>query len=234
MSVRALSRDTPDRSRPIAMIAGMPGTIVGQFRSPRTEREDHVGGLHELERRGKNANHGVRPVIQRDCLANDGVAAAEAPLPETVAQQNRRTAGGLIFVICKGAAANCLHSQQGKQIVRRHLRLQAFGLARAGERHGRIPCRRYPLERPILHSPVLQILPRRSDCRDGRHPLRHQAQARGIAKRQRLQEHRLDHAENGGVRADSYSQGEHRDGRESRTLQKPAHGVAEVISSPYM
>ena len=50
----------------------------------------------------------------------------------------------------------------------------------------------------------------------------------GAGKRQRLEEHRVDHAEDGGVRADPEREGEHGDQGEAGMLDQLAQSVANV------
>ena len=50
----------------------------------------------------------------------------------------------------------------------------------------------------------------------------------GDGKRQRLQEHRVNHAEDGGVRADAEAEGEHGDDGEAGMFEELAQSVADV------
>ena len=69
--------------------AGMPVAIVGKRVCPRSERKKNVGGLEELKAARENADDGVGARVEIDGLAEDFRGAAEAALPQAVAEDDR-------------------------------------------------------------------------------------------------------------------------------------------------
>src|SRR6476646_7223262 len=113
----------------------MPHAIIGQGLGPGLKWQYDVWRLLQyLKAGGKNANDGVRLVIERERLAENIFCAREAALPESVTDHCHACCAWAIFLRQEDASASRLHAQQIEDACIQHLSGEALGLARAGER----------------------------------------------------------------------------------------------------
>src|SRR4029077_2087456 len=82
---------------------------------------------------GHAADNRVRLAVERDAPADDGAIAAEAALPQAVAQDRDMLVADLVFLLGEGAAGQRRHAQDREEVGRDARPVQALRLALAGE-----------------------------------------------------------------------------------------------------
>jgi hypothetical protein len=178
-----------------------------------------------------DADHGLRPAVQLDGLADDRLIAAKAALPEVVAENHDCRLRVAILRVSEGAADERRHAEDRKKRRLdglRHdlLRVASTGQVRAQVDHGghRVE-RRAALTPPyevgrthrvVLAWPVRAFFPERHD-------------AMGLAERKTLEQHGVHDREDRRVGADAKCEGEYRDGGETRRAHAHPEGVANVL-----
>src|SRR5262249_38537184 len=206
---------------------------------------DELGGCHHrcpdvrraalaTETRRQHTGDGERLFVQLDSLADYLWLAAEAPLPETVAQQrNRVRARHALFFRRESATDHCLHAEQRQVAGRHHLQLQTLRRVVRGPVGGGVIEAWDSGEALVL---VAQTLEARVRPDRRQHPLhrvgpftKHFHQPLRLPVWQRTQQQRIDDAENRGVRANAQRQRQDRNRREAEILQQHSRAVAQVL-----
>ena len=183
---------------------------------------------------GHDADDGPGAAIELHGASDDGGVGAEAPLPQTVAEDDDGVAlRHFVLFRAEGSAEGRAHSQQVEVGLGDELRGDALGLIDAGERHGAgIECG-HGFEGAALGAPIEVIGIGCAAALDfgALHvaPEFHQARRFGIG--QRAQNDGIDHAEDGGVGADAEGQRERGDDGEAGTLAQGARGVAQILAA---
>ena len=203
--------------------------VVGVGLLRERERHPQLGVVRKVESRGHHAGDFIALAFQRDRAADDTWIAAVDATPHAVADEHDRPRPRTHVVFGETPAEQRLHAQRRQHLrVDRHA-VQAQRLERAGQGQRLLVVAAERLERSILRLPVAEI--RR---RDGGGPAArqfvHVHDARGVAVRQRLQEHLLDHRENRRVGADAERGGEHRGQREAGRLAEHPDGKHKILS----
>ena len=183
----------------------------------------------ERERPRQHADDFRRLARDGQRLSDDG-AAAELPLPVAPRQHHRVWRARHVVGVREDAAGHRHHAEDRQEAVGHEQRPVALGFAPAGDRHRAGVPQADVLEDAALLSvdevggrAVVQLRDAHTRRRvpDAHEPV-------GLGKRQRLQEHAVDDAENRGVRADAYRQRDQRDDREERRLDEAADGERET------
>ena len=189
-----------------------------------------VRRIHEPETLREHADDLARRAVHGDQPPDDARVASELALPVAVAQHHHFGAAVLIVPLRERPADQRLDAEERQEAMGRAQRVEALGLGESGDGDGAAVPDRDVGQRPRL-LPVRDVVGNRRvevvDVDAGRRlPEAHQTV--GIAERQRLQEHGVDDAEDGHIRADPQGQGEHGRQREHRRTGQPAGGVAHV------
>ncbi len=191
-----------------------------------------------LESRSAHADYRERSAIDRDGLTEDTAVRAEAVHPKVVAQDGERMPAGRSIVLWRERAAERGRDTQqievisGNQLPADALHLTAIADAKRGvmiSQHAAknlIASTQIPIhwigERVIAHGGAVEFsLPVQEH-----QPIR-------IFHRQCPQQHLIQQAEDGGIRADPEGQREHRGGRESRASAELADGVAQILPDSF-
>jgi hypothetical protein len=194
------------------------------------QRRPHLGVRlpegRELKLPRHHPDDGVIPIRQLDGSTHHVRIAAELPLPQSIADHEDGGRARAIFAARESAAQQRRNAQRGKH-VRRHLQARDFfGLVRAGQRSAPGLRRRQSIEGMHLRA-IIQKIRRR--YRIPAFVQRHHQAAR-IAIRQRLQQDRIDHAEDGRIRADPQRQHQNGGKRKPRTLDRYTHHPLDAKS----
>jgi hypothetical protein len=187
------------------------------------------GGAEELEAGGKHADDLARTPVHHHRPADHVGIAAELPLPVGIRQHRPFRRFGRVVIRGEAAAEVRVHAQQAERPVGDEQRIDAFGLSAAGHRYGRVVPEPDVLERASFLA-IHQIGRRRLIHDRESHPrgrVPHADQRVRVGKRQRLQEHAANHAENRGVRADAERERNHGDEGERRRGGEAPHDAAE-------
>ncbi len=198
---------------------------------------DRIGLDGELETFWHHADHRVRTAIQHEDTANHIVSPIEMALPESVTQDNFETAGSAARLLIRPretAAKHRLDAEHVEELPAHLFSTHALRSLFVDQREGAVPINRHARKAAVLFPKIEEVRkaqrvePGRRDCfaqidaADGHEFL-------GRREGQRLQEHRVDHAEDGGVRADPEREREHRDQGEAGMLDQLAYAVANVV-----
>ena len=180
----------------------------------------------ELEAARQDPHHQLRPPVHIDIAPHERWIAAEAPLPQVVAEHY--DGGAVRHILRLGERPpHCRRHAEHVEQVRRHLRTRdALGPRAAGERHivVRAP-RRHALER--FQSPAVQHLPLGEPRLVEIRPLApHEREAIRLPVRERLEQHRVDDGKDRAIGADAECECEHDDRAEAGTAQERAEGEA--------
>jgi hypothetical protein len=101
-------------------------------------RYPHVRGQHRrpLKPFRRDADHGERPAVQLQRLADDGRVAVEASHPEVVTQNGERGTARLLAVFGREQPADVRPRAEHAEVVRRnHVAVDALGAVAAAEAH---------------------------------------------------------------------------------------------------
>src|SRR5262249_55679479 len=119
----------------------------------------------KAEARRHYADDGYALVVNSDCAADDSRVAAEAPLPQTIADDRRRSRAGLVFFFKKMPATGRIHAEQRKQ-ARHDARaidpLGALSRIAARECERILYVQRHLLEAAAARAPIDEIRKRKS------------------------------------------------------------------------
>ena len=169
--------------------------------------------------------------VERDRLADDRRIAAERALPERVAENHDGRLARHVLVSPQETPVHRPGAEQRKQTGRGLERLDALRLVRANQRADAPARDRHQLERSILLLNV-EVLPRRRPILRNVDPGRPQPQHREPIRfriRQRLQQQRIDDAEDRAVGADADRQRRDDHKRQRPAATQRAAGVTEVL-----
>jgi hypothetical protein len=204
------------------------GQLVGVRAAERQRYPELVPRALVREVRLHDAQHGQRPAVGRDGPADDGGIAAEAPLPERMAQDDQIVVPGGFIHRPEGTPQRRLRAEQveelsADQMPDRELRIP---VAREGE--------------PVAHNPRdphrtdLRLQIDEVEHRDARASgaaacLEQRVQAIGVRVRERPDQDAIDHGEHRRVDPDTDGERDRRrDGEERRAPQGPG-GVPHVL-----
>ncbi len=164
-------------------------------------------------------------------LANQARIGSKAAAPQILAQDDGRSRTALPVLRKKRAAEERLHFEKREKIARDYNGADDHRLATPRERELVEPLSCQVAESPALLAPILQIQVRSPSGRDSllRSRLGKVDELRWIGVRQRFEQHGVDHAENGGIRANAERERQHRDGSKARILTQHADCIARVL-----
>ena len=198
------------------------------------DRRPHIGGSLDPDAGEAGLRHShdrQHRTVETNRPADDRPIRPESPGPERVAQDDDRlAAGGPGIVRPQQPADRRLGPEQRKPIARHQLARDPFrGRLVGNEIHpDRTAHRPEPGSGRQGGPEPLESRPREPQVRAlGPHPLQVK-QFRGPFDRQRAEEERIGHAEDGGVSADPHRQRQHRRQREHRRLPKGAQGEPDI------
>jgi len=200
----------------------------------RRDETPHVGRLgKEREPDRHDADDRARAIVQREAAPDKVGARGERTPPEAMRQHDRASARQIAGL--EGPANGGLHAKHREELDARGNREHDLRIARARQNliAGR-PCGgRKPIEAGAVPAPRLEILERRKDLReaavldvavpDGDEPV-------DVRIGQRLDQHRLDHAENSGHRANRDGERDYGDGGDAGCPAPAAHAEAQIAS----
>ena len=106
----------------------MAAALGKRFRSECDRNPESDIALEELKSGRHHANHGVFFVVEENILPDNVARAAEASLPQSMAEDGDSICAGLILIRQKNAAEGGLHAQQWKEIGRHAVSLDFFRL----------------------------------------------------------------------------------------------------------
>jgi len=196
----------------------------------------HVGAAREGEARRHHAGHDHGVAVEDRLPAHHPRVGAEPAPPAGVGEQHRR---GLARGVVGGhqpPAQRGRGAQQRGEVAGDADDVELARIAAAGQRHGGGLHHGEPLQRAALAPPVVEIAvgdrqlvgqAGRLRQRRVRGPRHHQPA--GVAERRRLEQRRVDDAEDRGVAADAERQGEHGGKGEAGLPGEAAGGEAEVL-----
>jgi hypothetical protein len=121
--------EPPDR-------AGVDAVAVRLAHRIGDERDPQLAAIRKAEPRGHDPDDGMRGSVDRDRAAEQ-VGAAEAALPEPVAEDDDVRSAVLLLLGTEGAADQRLHAEQGQEIGGHAGPLDALGPRLVGERVAR-------------------------------------------------------------------------------------------------
>ncbi len=208
--------------------AGMPATILRQRGRPRTESDIDVRRLKELESRGQDADHRVRPVVEQE-RSTDRIAARKSPLREARAQNRQVFSARPILAVGEVAASFDGYAKQRQQCGGDHLRRDPLGIARARHRHARGAKRRHSGERLRPRAPVVIVVARHRQGRELGRLLVEDDDIVWPVVRQRREQYRVGDGEDRGVRADAERQREDGDRRKHRSTDQIPESESRVL-----
>ncbi len=214
--------DDAERSR-------LAGAAVGIVRIEGERRPDiDVRARREVEGGRHHPDDGIRLRIELNGVAECVRRAAVVPLPECLAEDRDAIRAGRAFLGRKHPADQCAGAQHREQIGRAAHAGNVERLAVSGEGVAQLPERGHCRHRMRLLLPVEERERRDQIGAAIRVLFAQDHQARGILVGELIEQHRLDHAEDGSVGADTEHQRQDRHCRERRLPRQRAQGVADV------
>ena len=190
----------------------------------RPEHADHFELILRLTRATAKA-------VQRQVLADDARIASEHPRPEAVTEDRHGGLARFVLVRTQQPAVERLGAQQREEAGRRLEDLDAIRLIETQQRPAAASRDGHLVEGTILRLNVDVLAGRRPVLRDvdARRPQPQGGQTIRIRIGQRLQQQRVDHAEDRRVGADPNRERGDDDERQARTASQRTEGVAEVL-----
>src|SRR5208282_2747070 len=152
----------------------------------------------------------------------------EVALPEAVADDDYRAAARAIFFGEEGAANDGFDAKERENAGGHVLRVEALGLAGAGESDARGASGFDGFEGMALVAPVDPILVGGRDSGVGTF-FGDEDEAGRIAERERTEEDGVDDGQDGRVRADAEGEREDGDGGEAGAFCEEAEGVTDIL-----
>ncbi len=179
-----------------------------------------------------DADDRVRPAIELHHASHRRGIAAEPPLPQAVPDHDDLAAAGPSFFWKRPTAEHRRDAEHRKRVGGHAIRLNAFRHVAAGEVGAPVPVRRHILERlrALLELHEVGVRQAEAALLPLGVPGEHERDALGLPVRQRLQHLDVDHAENGGVRADAQRQRRDCGRREARRPAQDAHAVPNILN----
>jgi hypothetical protein len=194
------------------------------------ERRPDVGvpARREIELRVHDADHRVRFRVELNRPADRARRSAEVPLPEGAAQNGDAIRARHTFLGEKRAAEHGVDAEDREESRRRTQARHIEGLAAPGEGVAQRLEGRHRSDGARLFLPVAECQRRHQVREAGGILLPQHDEPRRIPVGQLVQEHRFDHAEDRGVRADAEDEREDRDRGKRRLPRERAPRVANV------
>ena len=194
------------------------------------EWRSHQRGAEKLGAAGQHADHGSKPPVDRILFVEHAASAAEASLPVPVAQ-NYRVAGLASLLGVEEASDLGGDAEDAEEIRSDGERGDALWPVGTVQRRERGCVQRHSSKRFRARLPVAEIGVRHAESGNAlvriRGPERHELV---IARKwEGAQEHGVDHAEDGRVRADAERDGEDDDGRDEGRRPRHTEGEADVL-----
>ncbi len=184
-----------------------------------------------MERPRHHADDGVGRAVQHDLAADDGGIAAEARLPEAVAQDDGPRGPLAVILGQEDAAEERRRAQQGKEVGGERGALQPLGIALAAEVGGERQHRPHRLEGRAHALPVAVVGGRQLHlavplCELG---LPEPGQPLGLGEGQRADQHVVGEGEGGGGGPDPEGGHDDRGRREPARASERSRREAEVL-----
>ncbi len=139
--------------------------------------------------------------------------------PQSIADQHHRRGANFVVFWSERAAKNRLHAKRWEKSRGDPPHPQSLWIAIARQYHAGGLIRRHRFEDMVRRFPVVEIGHRNTHVGNLLSGLSNENDSAWIFVRERLQQHRIHHAENCGVRANSESQSQQRDRGDSRAAQ---------------
>src|SRR5579864_514273 len=202
------------------------------------ERDPHFllgGEKRGAKSAGYDSNHGERTLVQINRGSQDlGIPAEPAP-PQIFAYENHRRRTLVAVLGRKNAPHQWLNIQKCKELGSYDGGVHNGRIAAAGQSELMRDDSRQFAKNMILRPPLFEIQIRTPCLRDSLLLIRlkRSEQLIGIRKRQRLQEHGINDAENSRVGADTQREREYGDGGEARILPQHAQCEAYVLKKSF-
>ena len=167
---------------------------------------------------GRNADDGVDFAVQRDAPSQGFGRRAKFALPDSVAENSHRSRARPVLLRAKIAAEQRLEAQCREKFCGNHVRVQAQRFSHAGHIEIVRPKRAQVGKGMIVFLPVEKVRIRDRAFLEGPRSRIDGHKFTGIRKRQRIQEHAVDHRKQGAVRADAQGKCQDRNRGESRVF----------------
>jgi len=207
----------------------MPRAIARLLREPRPQGHVDVGRLKEPERRRHHADDDDGTAVELERPAEHVRRAAEAALPQIVADDRDRGRAGLVIVGAERAAERRRHAQRVEHVRAQHLGVEPDGLAAARQNHRQVP---EGADASHLRRLFAQVGIVQDRQRDGvgkiRRALAQDHDPAGIGERQRTQQHGVDDGEDRRRRADAERQRHDGDGGEAGLATERPRGETQL------
>ena len=177
----------------------------------------------------RHAHDGEGRAVERQRLAHDVRVAAEASLPESVAEHDDRH-GLVVFFRQERTAHRGLSAEDREIVAAHHLHGNLLGLGAGAPVHLGEGEARHLREHLVLVAQILVVEVRERQIA-GIALVGHEDRGQPIrfVHGNRLEQRRVHEAEDRGVGADAERQREHGDGREARALGQHAQAVAQIL-----
>ena len=222
------ARPQPSHAEEARMVAAIEQVRV--VRDPQADRHEDVVVAAEIPKaRRQHADDRVARSIEGDRTAQGGRVAAEAILPERVADDRFGWRVRAVFGFAEQAAHARAHADDVEETAGDTPAAEPFRVVDAGERHRLGARQREGVERVLTRAPVDEIRPRHRHLRAVGPDLVQVDEAIRLWIRQRPQQDAVDEREDGRGRADAERQRDEDDGGERRRPGERAHGVANVL-----
>ena len=235
-SARACASVTPGRIRPITRRNRLPrGPCSRSFQNGcqtwRWSGTLESGGSSNRKLRGMTPMTVVRWSLTRMSRPTIEAIAAEAAREQVPAEQNRRVSAWRAVLGAERASDCALDAEHLKEVRGHERRAELFGISFAGERDraGR-PDRAEVGAGPAAVAKVLQVGTGQRSTRVAQARLVEpdEDEAVGVPIGQRLEQHRVHDAEDGGVRADAERERDDDDDRQPAGAPEAAPCVAKI------
>ena len=196
---------------------------------PRSEQRIKVGFALDLEPGRNHADDRIIAGAERNLCPDDARIGTESPLPEAAANDHHGRCAGNVLLPEEIAAQYGVDAEDTEEIRGYHFRAEVLGLPATREVIVLPPVCGHAVKAVALGLPVHEVRVRHRHTGEIGRAFPDLHQAFGIAVRQRLQEHAVDHAEDRCVGADAERQGNHRDSGEGRIRCQSANGVTNIL-----
>jgi hypothetical protein len=187
--------------------------------------------LREAEAARHHADHGDRPRVEVELLADELRVAAEPALPDLVAEDDDLWIAGLILLVVEPAAERGAHAEQRRQRAGRVGYLDADRPIATGERRRALSPGRDRRARLAAPLQILEASQRHAEVRQAQLAgdlAVHTHQLLGLRVRQRPQDDGVDDAEDRRGGADAEGERDDEDRGQPRRLAHHAERVADV------
>jgi hypothetical protein len=228
-----VDRDAAPQPAEDAQVVEVAGGGVDPLRErhPRVDVFGHarVGGEHEAEPRRHHAHHRRRSALEPDRLPDGGGVAAEAPLPQAVAQEDRAAVAPPLPGKERPAQGRS-GAEDAEEVARVEAHLELLGLAAAGQGAAAHPDPGEAGKGPAARRDLAQLEGGPGGAA-GAHPAEvgpDEDEPPGVVVGQRPDQHGVDDAEDGRRGADPQGQRQDRRRREPPRLRQHPRGEEDV------